>query len=146
LKKDAGDAIRTDASVALAWVVDQKPDPYAVLVQQRVRAGERAIVPAFWQLEVTNVLAAVQRRGVLSPAEVEEGLRYFEGFLVAQAEIISAFPGMREILRLARELRLTSYDALYVGLAQREGVATGDAGQGVARGSGEGRGGAIEVS
>jgi predicted nucleic acid-binding protein len=111
-----------DASVALAWVVDQKPDPYAALVQQRVRAGERAIVPAFWQLEVTNVLAAVQRRGVLSPAEVEESLRYFEGFLVAQAEIISAFPGMREVLRLARELRLTSYDALYVDLAQREGL------------------------
>ena len=29
---------------------------------------------------------------------------------------------MREILRLARELRLTSYDALYVDLAQREGL------------------------
>jgi predicted nucleic acid-binding protein len=79
-------------------------------------------VPALWQLEITNALAAVQRRGVLSAAEVEEGLRYFEGFLVAQAEIISAFPGMREILRLARELGLTSYDALYVDLARREGL------------------------
>jgi len=64
----------------------------------------------------------VQRRGVLSAAEVEQGLRYFEGFLAAQAEIVSAFPGMREILRLARELSLTSYDALYVDLAGREGV------------------------
>ena len=111
-----------DASVALAWVIDQNPDPYAALVQQRVRAGGRAIVPTLWQLEITNVLAAVQRRGVLSAAEVEEGLRYFEGFLVAQAEVISAFPGMREILRLARELGLTSYDALYVDLARREGL------------------------
>ena len=111
-----------DASVALAWVVDQNPDPYAALVQQRVRTGERAVVPALWQLEITNVLAAVQRRGVLSAAEVDEGLRYFEGFLVAQAEIISAFPGMREILRLARELGLTSYDTLYVDLARREGL------------------------
>jgi len=79
-------------------------------------------VPALWQLEVTNVLAAVQRRGVLSAAEVEEGLRYFEGFLAAQAEIISAFPSMREILRLARELGLTSYDVLYLELARREGL------------------------
>jgi predicted nucleic acid-binding protein len=110
-----------DASVALAWVVDRNPDPYAALVQQRIRAGQRALVPALWQLEITNVLAAVQRRGVLSAGEVEEGLRYFEGFLAAQAEIISAFPGMREILRLARELGLTSYDALYVDLARREG-------------------------
>ena len=111
-----------DASVALAWVADRNPDPYAALVQQRLRAGERAVVPALWQLEVTNVLASVQRRGVLSGAEVEEGLRYFEGFLVAQAEIISEFSGMREILRLARELGLTSYDALYVDLARREGL------------------------
>jgi len=79
-------------------------------------------VPALWQLEVTNVLAAVQRRGVLSAAEVEEGLRYFEGFLAAQAEIICAFPSMREILRLARELGLTSYDVLYLELARREGL------------------------
>jgi predicted nucleic acid-binding protein len=111
-----------DASVALAWVVDRNPDPYAALVQQRVGTGERVIVPALWQLEVTNVLAAVQRRGVLSAAEVEEGLRYFEGFLAAQAEIISEFPSMREILRLARELGLTSYDVLYLELARREGL------------------------
>jgi len=79
-------------------------------------------MPALWQLEITNVLAAVQRRGVLSAAEVEEGLRYFEGFVAAQAEIISAFPSMREVLRLARELGLTSYDALYVDLARQEGL------------------------
>jgi len=111
-----------DASVALAWVVDRNPDPYAALVRQRVRAGERALVPALWQLEVANVLALVQRKNVLSADEVEEGLRYFEGFLTTQAEIVSTLPSMREILRLARELELTSYDALYVDLARREGV------------------------
>jgi hypothetical protein len=61
------------------------------------------------QLEGTNVLAMVEGRGVLSAAEVAEGLRYFEGFLTAQAEVVSALPGLREILRLARELGLTSY-------------------------------------
>jgi predicted nucleic acid-binding protein len=111
-----------DASVALAWVLDRNADPYAALVQQRVQAGERAIVPLLWQLEVTNVLAMVLRRGVLTADEVAEGLRYFEGFLTAQAEVVSTLPGMREILRLARELDLTSYDALYVDLARREGL------------------------
>ena len=125
-----------DASVALAWVLDRNADPYAVLVQQRVQAGERAIVPVLWQLEVTNVLAMVLRRGVLTADEVEEGLRYFEGFLTAQAEVVSTLPGMREILRLARELDLTSYDALYVDLARREGLplATLDKGLRVAAG------------
>jgi predicted nucleic acid-binding protein len=125
-----------DASVALAWVLDRNADPYAALVQQRVQAGERAIVPVLWQLEVTNVLAMVLRRGVLTADEVEEGLRYFEGFLTAQAEVVSTLPGMREILRLARELDLTSYDALYVDLARREGLplATLDKGLRVAAG------------
>jgi predicted nucleic acid-binding protein len=125
-----------DASVALAWVLDRNADPYAVLVQQRVQAGERAVVPVLWQLEVTNVLAMVLRRGVLTADEVEEGLRYFEGFLTAQAEVVSTLPGMREILRLARELDLTSYDALYVDLARREGLplATLDKGLRVAAG------------
>ena len=111
-----------DASVALAWVVDRNPDPYAAIVQQRLQAGERVIVPTLWQLEVTNVLTMVHRRGVLSAVEVEEGLLYFESFLAAQAEIISVYPGMREVLRLAGELGLTSYDALYVDLARREGL------------------------
>jgi predicted nucleic acid-binding protein len=80
------------------------------------------MVPTLWQLEVINVLAMVERRGVLSADEVEEGLRYFERFLAAQAEITSVIPGMREILHLAGELGLTSYDALYVELARREGL------------------------
>jgi len=65
---------------------------------------------SLWQLEVTNVLAAVQRRGVLSPAEVEEvsGISRVSSWPKRNHQRI---PGMREILRLARELRLTSYDA-----------------------------------
>lgn len=109
-----------DASVGLAWVVDRNADPYAELVQRRVQSGVRAVVPAFWQLEVTNVLAMVERRGVLSPVEVDEGLKYFEGFLTTHAEVVSSFTGMREILRLARELRLTSYDSVYIDLALKE--------------------------
>lgn len=57
------------------------------------------------------MLSVVQTRGALSADEVEEGPRHFKGFLMAQAEIISAFPGMGEIVRLARELGLTSYHA-----------------------------------
>jgi predicted nucleic acid-binding protein len=111
-----------DASVGLAWVVDRNADPYAAHVQRRIQAGERAVVPTLWQLEVTNVLAMVQRRGALTADEVEEALRYYEGFLAAQAEVVTGLVDMREILRLTRELELTSYDASYVDLARREGL------------------------
>jgi len=112
-----------DASVALAWVVDRNADAYAAEVQQKLNAGDRALVPAFWQLEVTNVLSMVEKRGVMTAEEVDEGLRYFERFLGTRAEVTSVFSEMREILRLSRELKLTSYDALYVDLARREGLA-----------------------
>ena len=111
-----------DASVALAWVVDLNADPYAEFVQQRMRSGDRAVVPVLWQLEVTNVLAIVERRGVLSAEKVEEGLKYFESFFATRAEVIAALPSMRENLFLARELQLTSYDALYISLARVEGL------------------------
>lgn len=106
-----------DASVALAWVVDHNPDPYAAKVRQRVSAGDRATVPAFWQLEISNVLALVHRRGLLSAQETDEGLKYYESFLVRHTDIVASIPSMRDLLRTALELNLTSYNAMYIDLA-----------------------------
>jgi len=111
-----------DASVGLAWVVDANPDPYAAGVQRRVNAGDRATVPAFWQLEISNVLAVVQRRGQLNAKEIDEGLKYYEGFLARHTDIVTAVPSMRELLRKALELGLTSYDAMYIDLALTENL------------------------
>ena len=111
-----------DASVALAWVVDRNADPYAKEVQRSLLEGIQAVVPLIWQLEVTNALLMVQRRGLMTAEEVDAGLRYFERFLASRAEVVAAFSEMREILRLGRELNLTSYDALYLDLAIREGL------------------------
>ena len=111
-----------DASVALAWVVDLHADPYAEFVQRSMHSGDRPVMPILWQWEVTNVLAMVERRGVLSAEKVEEGLKYFESFLATCAQVIAALPSMRENLRLARDLQLTSYDAFYISLARAEGL------------------------
>jgi predicted nucleic acid-binding protein len=111
-----------DASVALAWVVDRNADPYAEQVQQSLRAGARAVVPALWQLEVANVLAMVRRRQVLTAEEMEQGLTYLEGFVAALAEVDAHFLGIRQALRLAQDFQLTPYDAVYIELAGREGL------------------------
>jgi predicted nucleic acid-binding protein len=79
-------------------------------------------VPAFWQLEISNVLAVVHRRGLLSAQETDEGLKYYEGFLVRHTGIATALPSMRELLRRALELGLTSYDAMYIDLALTENL------------------------
>lgn len=111
-----------DASVALAWVVDRNPDPYAAAVQRRASAGDRAVVPVFWQLELSNVLAAVQKRGLLNAKEIDEGLKYYEGFLARHTDIVAAIPSMRELLRTALAWELTSYDAIYLDLALTENL------------------------
>jgi len=111
-----------DASVALAWVVDPNPDPYAAGVQRRANSGDRATVPAFWQLEITNVLAVVHRRGLLNAKEIDEGLKYYEGFLVRHTDIVAEMPSVRELLRKALDLGLTSYDAMYIDLALSENL------------------------
>jgi len=111
-----------DASVALAWVVDPSPDPYAAGVQQRASSGDRAVVPAFWQLEISNVLAVVHRRGLLSAKEIDEGLKYYEGFLARHTDFVTALPSLRELLQRALALGLTSYDAMYIALALSENV------------------------
>jgi predicted nucleic acid-binding protein len=111
-----------DASVALAWVVDRNPDPYAETVRQRIRGGSKPLVPFLWQLEVANVLILVRRRKVLTDDEVEEGLDYLDAFAATVVEIDPNFPSIREAFRVAKEVGLTAYDAVYFDLARRESL------------------------
>jgi predicted nucleic acid-binding protein len=111
-----------DASVALAWVVDRNPDPYAETVRQRIRTGSKPLVPALWQLEVANTLTLVRRRKILSEDEVEEGLEYLQKFATTVAEIETNFLSIREAYRVSKEVELTAYDAVYFDLARRESL------------------------
>jgi predicted nucleic acid-binding protein len=111
-----------DASIAVAWVADRNPDPYAQTVLRRVREGARPVLPAFWQLEVANALAVVRRRRNLTEEEVEEGAVYLQRFATTVAQIDGHFLGVREALVLSRELGLTAYDCVYFELARREGL------------------------
>lgn len=111
-----------DASVALAWVADRNPDPYAQTVLRRVREGARPVIPALWQLEVANALGAVLRRQNLTEEEAEEGAVYLQRFATTSAEIDGHFLGVREAFVLSRELGLTAYDCVYFELARREGL------------------------
>jgi predicted nucleic acid-binding protein len=111
-----------DASVAVAWVADRNPDPYAQTVLRKVREGARPVVPALWQLEVANALAVVLRRQNLTEDEAEEGAVYLQRFAATSAEVDGHFLGVREAFVLSRELGLTAYDCVYFELARREGL------------------------
>jgi predicted nucleic acid-binding protein len=110
-----------DASVSLAWFVDHPVPLYAMQVRDAIVSGKRALVPSLWALEMANGLLMAERRGKLTAAEVDHGLRQLEIVLVAGIEIDTvAVPTIREAFTNARSFQLTAYDAVYLDLARRQ--------------------------
>jgi len=84
-------------------------------------AAEAASVPAIWHLEIANVLALSERRQRITPADSAEFIALLETLeIVIDEETASRAFG--RVLDLAREERLTAYDAAYLELAMRLGV------------------------
>ena len=109
-----------DASVALAWCFEDEATTAARQILARL-AGEAASVPAIWRIEVANVLALAERRRRITPADSVEFIARLENMVIlVDGETSSRAFG--RILDLAREERLTAYDAAYLELAMRLGV------------------------
>jgi len=112
-----------DASVALAWIVDNPVPAYAIKISEVIASGRRALVPTLWALEMANGLLMAERRGKLTAAEVEHGLRQLEVVVAGGIEIdAAAAPTVREAFSSAYAQKLTAYDAVYLELARREGL------------------------
>jgi predicted nucleic acid-binding protein len=107
-----------DASVALAWFIDRSIAPYAVRVQRRLLAGDRAVVPPLWRLEVANGFVVAERRGILTPSDTSQILQNFQ-IVLAQAIEDSQHPvPLQRVIATAREFQLTAYDAEYLDTAR----------------------------
>jgi predicted nucleic acid-binding protein len=109
-----------DASVALAWCFTDEASAAADRLLDRLET-ERAAVPAIWHLEVANVLVLSERRRRISRAETAEFIARLQ-VLAIEADGEAASLAFTQILDLARDKRLTAYDAAYVELAMRLGV------------------------
>jgi predicted nucleic acid-binding protein len=109
-----------DASVALAWFVDRPPAQYAEHIRQLLLRGNRAVVPALWQLEVANGFIIAERRGVLTSSDTMEALRNLDIVIAQAIENSQDAISMRRALHTAREFRLTAYDAAYLETALRQ--------------------------
>jgi predicted nucleic acid-binding protein len=82
---------------------------------------DAAAVPSLWHLEVANVLALADRRGRITPAESAELIALLEMLeIVVDGE--TSVRAFARVLDLAREERLTAYDAAYLELAMRLGI------------------------
>lgn len=67
--------IVVDASITLSWCFPDEQTPLSVAVLDRLKAGDSAIAPAFWSVEVLNSLLVGERRGRISPDQTQAFLR-----------------------------------------------------------------------
>lgn len=110
-----------DNSVVMAWCFDDEGSRYADAVLDSLEKGE-AFVPAIWPLEVGNILLVAERKKRLSEASVIRFLALVNALPIS-VEQESPNRMMREIVSLAREQGLSTYDASYLDLAMRLGLA-----------------------
>ena len=110
-----------DASVALAWFLDNPVAPLAVRVKQALVGGAGAVVPALWHLEMANALVVAERRRILTAADVTRGLMQVEQ-LAAQITTHGDLVSARQALSTARTFQLSAYDAVYLDTARNAGL------------------------
>ena len=109
-----------DNSVAMRWLLrDGHPanQRYAEQVLSSL-ITQVAAVPSLWWLELANVIAKSERKGLVQQADSEQFLR----LLAAQAIQECPLPGallLDKTMALARQHGLSSYDAAYLVLAMQ---------------------------
>lgn len=109
-----------DASVTAAWAFEDETTPYTEAVLDALTEG-KAVVPSIWPLEVGNALVVAERRGRMKEAETVRFLALLRQLpIVVEEEPLERMLG--EVVRLAREQALSTYDAAYLDLAMRLGV------------------------
>ena len=56
-----------DASIILTWCFPDEESQKALEISERIAAGERVAVPAFWRHEILNALLVGERRKRITP-------------------------------------------------------------------------------
>lgn len=112
-----------DNSVTMRWFFgDGKPQEltYAGKVLDAMK-DTHALVPVTWGLEVANVIAKAEAKGLVTEARSAAFLEVLEGVDI-EVDMATFAHSLSEILQLARRYTLSAYDASYLELALRLGI------------------------
>jgi len=112
-----------DASVALLWLVPQTNPAGAAYADSALLAlkESQALVPSLFALEVANVVAKVEAKGIVSEAESQRFITLL-GQLQLVTDVETMAHALGDTLNLARRYKLSAYDAAYLELALRKGL------------------------
>lgn len=109
-----------DTSMALAWLFERDNVKEAAAANKLLKslAGSETIVPVLWHTEVTNALLIAERRKVVTEAQIIDYLNRLSDLPILTDSTLLA-EHRNFIMSLAREYKLTTYDATYLDLALR---------------------------
>jgi predicted nucleic acid-binding protein len=110
-----------DTSVIMAWCFEDERTDYGHRVLELL-SRDHVLVPAVLPLEVANALRSAERRGRLQESDAVRFGELLRGLPIT-VDDSGIELALGPILSLAREHGLTSYDASYLELALREGLA-----------------------
>jgi predicted nucleic acid-binding protein len=110
-----------DCSVAATWFfADEKAPETDILRQRAIDKG--AVVPSLWHLEIGNVFWMAEKRGRMKTSDTVIHMDFIK-LLPLEIDATPLTHSLPEILSLSRLHNLTVYDATYLELALRRGIA-----------------------
>ena len=112
-----------DASVAMRWALldgSSQDREYADSILVSL-AEAHAVVPPLWHIEIVSVLRNAEKHGAISEADATAFLQRSARLPIA-TDNASPIAIRLSIAAIARQHRLTGYDATYLELALREGI------------------------
>jgi predicted nucleic acid-binding protein len=101
-----------DASVSGVWALADESSVIADVAAERLK-NDAALVPRLWWYEVRNLALIGERRQRITPSEIAIFLRVLSQYPIQ----IDPFEDEQAILGLARQYRLSFYDASYLAVA-----------------------------
>lgn len=109
-----------DASMTLAWHFEDEASAEVRALAHRAFADGVA-VPQHWLLEVISALLRGERRNRADPAKSQEFVAFLQD-LDVEVDDLDRDRAVSVLLPLARDQRLSLYDAAYLELANRRGL------------------------
>lgn len=110
-----------DASITLAWCFEDEATAWTDNLLDRLRNGDKILVPAHWPTEISNGLLMGLRRKRIQPGRPA---LFWDELAVLPIEVKPPLSPDRAkaVIALSEQHGLTVYDAAYLELAKVEGI------------------------
>ena len=107
-----------DASAALAWCFEDEASSWTDGLLERLRQGDRIVVPAHWPTEILNGLLVASRRKRIKTGQPALFWDELARLPIETEPALTAIQA-KAVLAMGEKHGLTMYDAAYLELAHR---------------------------